>query len=90
MFIENERINRVHVKKFLGICIDDELNWKHHINTVRSKLSKVAEIIYRANCIINQDGIYMLYCSLFLPYINYCSEIWGNAYATNVECIAVI
>ena len=32
----------------------------------------------------------MLYCSLFLPYINYCSEIWENAYATNVECITVI
>ena len=57
VFIENERINRVHVKKFLGICIDDKLNWKHHINTVRSKLSKVAAIIYRASCIINQDGI---------------------------------
>ena len=86
VFIENERINRVHVTKFLGICIDDKLNWKHHINTVRSKLSKVAAIIYRASCIINQDGIYMLYCSLFLPY----SEIWGNTYATNVECITVI
>ena len=86
VFIEHERINRVHVTKFLGIYIDDKLNWKYHINTVRSKLSKVAAIIYRASCLINQDGIYMLYCSLFLPYINYCSEIWGNTYATNVEC----
>ena len=25
VFIENERINRVHVTKFLGICIDDKL-----------------------------------------------------------------
>ena len=32
----------------------------------------------------------MLYCSLFLPYINYCSEIWGNTCATNVECITVL
>ena len=32
----------------------------------------------------------MLYCSLFLPYINYCSEIWGNTYATNVKCITVL
>ena len=32
----------------------------------------------------------MLYCSLILPYINYCSEIWGNTYATNLECITVI
>ena len=65
VFIEHERINRVHVTKFLGIYIDDKLNWKYHIHTVRSKLSKVAAIIYRASCLINQDGIYMLYCSLF-------------------------
>ena len=32
----------------------------------------------------------MLYRSLFLPYINYCSEIWGNTYCTNVECITVL
>ena len=32
----------------------------------------------------------MLYCSLFLPYNNYCSEIWGNTYATNVDCITVL
>ena len=90
VFIEHERINRVRVTKFIGIYIDDKLNWKYHINTVRSKLSKVAAIIYRASCLINQDGLYMLYCSLFLPYINYCSEIWGNTYATNVECITVL
>ena len=34
--------------------------------------------------------MYMLYCSLFVQYINYCSEIWGNTYATNVECITVL
>ena len=32
----------------------------------------------------------MLHCSLILPYINYCSEIWGNTYAINVECITVL
>ena len=31
----------------------------------------LARLVYRASCLINQDGIYMLYyCSLFLPYIN--------------------
>ena len=27
---------------------------------------------------------------LIFAIINYCSEIWGNIYATNVECITVI
>ena len=71
VFIENERINRVHATKFLGIYVDDKLNWKHHSYTVRSKLAKFTAIIYRASCLINHDVMYMLYyCSLFVPYIN--------------------
>ena len=64
VFIEHERINRVHVTKFIGIYIDDKLNCKYHINTVRSKLSKVAAIIYRASCIINQDAVLLLIFAL--------------------------
>ena len=30
--INNERITRVCVKTYLGVFIDDNLNWKHHIN----------------------------------------------------------
>ena len=83
--INNERITRVRVTKLLGIFIDNDLNWKHHINTVRIKtLSKVAAISYNASCLINLDGTYILYCSLLLPYINYCSAIWGNTYVTNI------
>ena len=46
--INNERIIRVYVNKFLGVFIDDDLNWKHHINTVKTTLSNVAAIIYTA------------------------------------------
>ena len=78
--------------KVLGIFIDKDLNWKHHINTVRTKkiLSKLAASIYKASCLINLDGMYILYCSLLLPYINYCSEMWGNTHAANIKCIAVL
>ena len=72
--ITKERITRVRITTFLGKVIDDDLNWKHHINTVR-QLSKVEAIIYKESCLINHDGMYILCCSLLLPYINYCSEI---------------
>ena len=86
----NELITRVRVTEFLGVLIDKDLNWRHHINTVRTKLSKFVAIIYNASCLINHDRMYILYCYLFLPYISYCSEIWGNTYVTNIRCITVI
>ena len=32
----------------------------------------------------------MLYCSLFLPYLTYCAEIWGNTYKSNTQCIFLL
>ena len=29
----------------------------------------------------------MIYSSLILPYLNYCVELWGNTYATNLRSI---
>ena len=31
-----------------------------------------------------------LYCSLFQPHISYCNELWGNTYASNVNCLCII
>ena len=28
--------------------------------------------------------------TLFLPYISYCNEIWGNTYSTNVNCLYIL
>ena len=40
--------------------------------------------------LIDHDRMNILYCSLFLPYTNYCSELWDHTYVTNFRCIAVL
>ena len=70
--------------------IDDKLNWKNHILSVRFKLSKSCAIMYRASFLINKRGMHILYFSLFMPYIMYCAEVWGNTYATNVQCLVLL
>ena len=44
--IYKEKINRVNYTKYLGVVIDDKLNWKNHILPIRSKLSKCCAITY--------------------------------------------
>ena len=90
LFINNQQITRVHVTQFLGVYIDESLNWKYQINKVRLKLSKVAAVIYKANCLIGRDGMYILYWSLFLPHLSYCCEIWRNTYTTNIHGITIL
>ena len=85
--INKEKINIINSTTFLGVVIDYKLNWKSHILSVRSKLSKCYAIMYRASSLINKHGMHILYYSLFMPYIVYCAEAWGNTYATNIHCL---
>ena len=72
------------MKKCLGIIINDKLSWKSHIQSVKSKLAKTMSIIYKAKFFLKASALITLYFSLFLPHIDYCSEIWGNTYRTNL------
>ena len=85
--INDIAIERVDATKFLGVVIDQSLNWNNHINLVRSKLAKVASVLYKVSHVIDRSSLHTLYCSLFLPYLMYCCEIWGNNYKTNLQCI---
>ena len=82
--INNCVIDRVHVTKFLGVLMDEKLNWKKHITLFCSKLSKSLGVIYKASRLLNTPALYTLYCTLFLPYLHYCAEVWGNKYKSNV------
>ena len=88
--MNKEVIKRVSVTKFVGVMIDDKLAWKHHIDLVKSKLSRSCGIMYRASFLIDRRGMHVLYYSLFLPYIMYCAEIWGNSYLTSSKCLFML
>ena len=64
--VNNAEIPSVTAAKLLGIIIDDRLNWKPHIQYVKSKLSSILTIMYKASKLIITAGMYTFYCSLFI------------------------
>ena len=46
--MNNSGISRVKVTKFLGVIINENLNWKEHSKLVTSKISKNIAILYKA------------------------------------------
>ena len=74
LFRSNVQIDleTVEVVKFLGVIIDEQLNWKAHIASIKCKTTA---ILYKCSQLIDPQSMRILYCSVFLPYINYCSEI---------------
>ena len=77
--LNNKSIGYVKFTKFLGVIIDDQLNWLNHISYVKNKISKGFGIILRARKFFTKRTLSNLYNAFILLYLLYCVEIWGNA-----------
>ena len=88
--INNCEIDMVYKTKFLGVVIDSNLNWKDHVAMVKSKLSKSIAIIHKAKHLLDRRSGMILYFSLFLPYLSYCCEVWGNTYSSNIKNVYIL
>ena len=91
--MNNSIITRVCATKFLGVVIDEKLAWKDHIRPylyLHQIYQRPSEFFYRVRHLLNPSALFILYCSLFLPYLTYCAEIWGNTYTSNIHCIFIL
>ena len=82
--IKNTCIERIYETKFLGLYIDQRLTWKHHVSYVLNILSKCTGILCRVQHLLGREPLCKLYCRLLLPYITYCSMVWGNTYLSYI------
>lgn len=88
--IDGVGIERVNENKFLGVIIDDKINWKSHIKHVHSKLSRSISVLSKARHILDHKSLHILYCSLILPYLHYCAEVWGNTYKCSIQSLFIL
>ena len=74
--------------KYLGIYLDEHLNWKTQIAHVQDKLTKNLGIFYQLRSYLNLKMLRQLYYALIYPYLNYGAMCWGNTYQTNLNKIS--
>ena len=80
-------IERKNCIKYLGIYLDEHLNWKSQIAHVNSKLAKNIGIFYKLLHLSNIYILKQLYYNLIYPYLTYGVMSWGSAYTTNLTKI---
>ena len=73
--------------KYLGIYLQEHLNWKTHIAHVQGKLTKNLGILNQLRNYLNLKMLRQLYYTLIYPYLNYGAMCWGNNYQTNLNKI---
>ena len=85
--VENNPIEQVQSSTYLGVVVDDQFHFKTHFESLISKLRRVVGILRRVSPFIPQDTRKILYNTLFLPHIDYCSPVWCTLPKTCIQRI---
>ena len=72
-------IERTEIYKYLGVTIDDKLNWKVHIQQLCSKLASVCGVLSKVRHYLDRSALMLIYNSLFESRSRYALLAWGTA-----------
>lgn len=73
--------------KYVGVLLDEELNYKEHTKHIRNKLTKISFMLRRAKHSISRRQKVMLYEALAKPIIEYGINIYGGTYKKFIKPI---
>ena len=71
--------------KYLGVYIDEHLDWHNQITYVNNKIAKNVGILFRLRYHLNMQMLTNLYYTLIYPYLNYGLMSWGTTYKTKLK-----
>ena len=79
VLIQNIPISRVTHCKYLGVIIDEHLDWNKHIEYLGKKIAKDIYLLKRIRSYLTQETALTFYKSIIQSRFDYCSIVWGNA-----------
>ena len=83
--IDNVKIEHVKDTKFLGVMIDQNLNFSDHIQYIKGKMARGIGILYKCRRLLHEKTMITLYYSFVYPYFTYCILVWGNTFSTYLD-----
>lgn len=77
IYINKTKIDFVNSFNFLGITIDEHLNWNEQIDKISKKISRTLAVMSKIKNFLPSQALLHIYNSLVSPYLNYGLLIWG-------------
>ena len=74
----NIEIPRAEVTKFLGIWLDENLNWNEHLSKLKSKLKRKLNLLQTGVNLLDPHTKKILYYAQLYSHLRYGLVIWGN------------
>jgi hypothetical protein len=78
-FIHFQKTHRGIITPFLGIHLDNHLNWKDHIDQIIPKLNAACYAVRQMYHFVNQNTLKSIYFAYFHSIVKYGTMFWGNS-----------
>ena len=75
--ISGTKIERKTSERFLGIMMDENLNWNAHRLALATKISRNAGILYKLRGTVPSHILQTLYYSFVQSHLCFCPSVWG-------------
>ena len=72
-------IERVKEFDFLGLRLDEHLDWKAHITKIANKVNRTLGMMSKLKRILPLETLKLIYTSLVMCHFTYCITLWGHA-----------
>ena len=76
--LDNCTISNSPETKFLGMTLDQNLNWSSHVNQLILKLNRNLKLLKLSRNMMTQDSKLLVYRSHLESHIQYGLLLWGN------------
>ena len=91
LLFNNSTVQQISSQKHLGIHLDEELTFKHHINEKINKANKGIGIIRKLNNILPRSALLTIYRSFIRPHLDYGDVIYdqpeNESFSTKIELV---
>jgi hypothetical protein len=85
--IGSEKILNVKSTKYLGVTLDEAINWQEHVQKTAAELRSKLSLLRRISKFLPKPILCKIYLVYFQPRIEYCITVWGYSSVTNLKCM---
>ena len=85
----NSVLERVTSARYLGLTIDDKLNWKIHVKELCKSIAQCCNYMYKLRYYVPMKSRKSIYYSLFYSRVTYGIMCWGTASQNTLNSLKI-
>lgn len=87
---ESYKFDEVDYTKYLGLILDNKLNWQNHINNLIVKLKQLNYMFYKIKKFLNKGVLRKIYLAFYQSKLLYGLPIWGGTFDYIIHPLKVV